>query len=512
MELSCKHYVVRTVVSLIIMAVGSAASADDRFANSKPYITDAMRQWHVPGLAIAVVNDGQIVFIEGFGVRKLGHSASVDSTTLFAIASLSKSFTAATAAILVDEAKLQWDEPVRRHYLKLKLFDDYLTKHVSLRDLLSHRTGLARGDLLPRRGWNCAEIIRRMQFLQPEAGFRTQFGYSNVQYILAGETISRAAGKPWEELVSQRIFAPLNMHSTVPFRPHPLPDDYASHHRLRGEQVVAVNAEDGNRIAAAAYGIQSNAQEMTHWMKCLLAGGEYQGRQILSTDSINEMFAIHCSIPIRKASPENIYAAKFYGWGLGWGVLDYRGKKIVTHYGGSGVQIGLMPEENLGVVVLTNLEATNLAGMLMYDVFDAFLVGADRAWDRGKWKLWQTADEHPDRTLLKQRAEAQKQRQPDLPYQRPLAEYTGNYANQLNGDLTIGQSATGLTLQFGPNRAVPLSHWSGETFYARLPVVDEPYMDWLCTFKPAENGKVESINVRRLGWRGKSIPPFHRQN
>lgn len=214
------------------------------------------------------------------------------------------------------------------------------------------------------------------------------------------------------------------------------------------------------------------------------------------------------SIPAIWKRTNNPYAARFYGSGLGWTVLDYRGRKVCYHSGSSGTMFAIIPEENLGVVVLTNQEWSNLSGMLMYDVFDAYLLGPKKAWDRKKWAFWKKADPHPDLKRQEEVKEARAKRKPQIQHDLPLANYAGSYGCDLYGDIIVTHRLNKLQFQYGKNQSTA-THWQGNTFYLQQPVPDDSHVDWLVTFEVG--GKtVKSLSIKRLGWH-EALPRFVRR-
>ncbi len=328
------------VACWLLFGPGAARGAD-RFAGMDPYIREAMQKWEIPGLAIAVVKDGELVLARGYGICELGKDRKVTKDTVFPIASCTKSFTAACVAMLVEEGKLGWDDPVAKHLPGFELSDPYLTKHVTLRDMLCHRIGLPWAELL---SGDSREVLRRIKYIEPIADFRTRFTYSNAMYVVAGEVVAHASGQPWEQFVAERIFKPLHMVSTTVSVTDVEADRLALRHWNSDEGIVARPlARDPVR---ADGGIHSTVVDLAQWVKLQLAEGQSEGRRLLSEKTVREMHALQFSSPVT-AQPRNIYTARFYGTGLGWQVLDYRGRKVIRHGGGWGAWVAMIPEEKL---------------------------------------------------------------------------------------------------------------------------------------------------------------------
>jgi CubicO group peptidase (beta-lactamase class C family) len=473
------------------------------------YVEAARTKWQVPALSIAVVKDGQTVLVRGYGLRDQRESEPVDGRTVFRLASISKTFTAATAGLLVDEGKLAWDDPIKRHIPAFELREPYLTEHVSLRDCLSHRVGLETGDIVVRRGdLTREEILSRLKFLQPYSPFRGKYKYSNLMYVAAGEAVARVSGESWEEFVTRRLLTPLEMRDTTPNFAGLRSNNLATAYRLHDGKLQAVTTAPIIDAVAPAGSMHSSAEDMAKWLKLWLAEGQAGGQRFLGRDTVREMLAMHSASPVTRGDGSNIYAAKFYGWGLGWSVLDYRGRKIHTHAGGSGTFIGFMPEEGIGVVVLTNLEFTNLGGMLMYDVFDAYLLGPEHAWSREKWPQWLAADEPPEITGDKARAKLDTSRKPGTKPSVPPEKLAGAYRSELYGDIEVLHADGKLQLKLGVNPAVDLTHWQDDAFISPSPEADAPWFDWLLKFRITD-GQCSALDIERVGW-DEPMPLFRR--
>jgi CubicO group peptidase (beta-lactamase class C family) len=495
---------------IVGLTCGNSGFAAEPFDQLDDYVNAAMKKWQVPGLAMAVVKDGKIVLVRGYGVTKVGGDRPVDGKTVFPLASITKNFTATALALLVEEGKLAWDDPVTRHLPNVRFSDDYRTEHLAIRDLLCHRTGLERGDLLPRRGdVSRSDVIQRIRYLQPVAGFRSKWGYNNLMYILAGEVVSAVSGTTWEAFVTERLFKRLNMTSTFALGDQAPSENRATSHGLVGGEVVAVNPEDRDDVIAPAGSIRSSAQDMAQWLlACLDEGAD--GTRLLRPDILREMQSLQMSIPVTAARGKNVYAARFFGSGLGWTVLDYRGRKFCDHAGSAGTMMAIMPEERIGVVVLTNVGWSNLSGMLMYDVFDAWLLGPEKAWDRSKWEFWMQADPHPNTGRRRDLQAAESKRQEGTKPTLPLAALAGRYECDLYGDLVASLEQGKLLITFGKNGPVATTHWEGNTFYARRPVASDPDVDWLVSFNISD-GRAHSLSIRRMGWH-EALPTFKRSD
>jgi CubicO group peptidase (beta-lactamase class C family) len=461
-----------------------------------------MEAWKVPGLAIAIVKDGEIVLARGYGNRLIGSDAPVTPDTVFSIASCTKSFTASCIAMLVDEGKLHWDDPVRKHLPDFQVADSYVTEHVTIRDLLCHRTGLVRGDLLAMSsGFTRAAMLRQLQFLPQAAPFRSKVTYNNLMFAVLGEIVEKKSGVSWQEFVATRVFGPLGMQSTTTDRGSVPSHLLATRHRLYDGDLAPLRTPIYDAIAAPAGSIHSTVGDIAKWLSFHLREGEQNGRQLVSKNAMREMHSLQQSIPVNWHPGSDVYDARFVGTGLGWYVRDYRGRKVVQHGGGWGADMGFVPEEDLGVVVLSNRDWNGLVWMLIYDVIDAYIVGPDQAWARGeKWKHWFPlgGPDAMDRDRKTQYAELEKHRKQGTHPTLPLTNYAGTYRSTLYRDLNVTVDDGRLRVKFG-DFAATLDHWDHDTFYGHA--VIEPFLDWFVKFNIEPRDSIEGLEIINVGWK-----------
>lgn len=463
------------------------------------YVTGALRALSTPGAAVAVVKDGRVLLAKGYGVRTLGAPAPVDAHTLFQIASNTKAFTTAALAILVDEGKLSWDDPVTRFLPGFQLYDPYVTRELTVRDLVTHRSGLGlgAGDLLWfHSNYTRAEIAHRIRFARPASSFRSAYAYDNVLYIVAGELFPAAASRSWDDFVKDRIFSPLGMTETGTTIAYFTSSSNAAapHATDDGKlQVVPIDSVDNT---APAGGIVSNVTDLAKWLVCRLDSGRYAGGRLFSERQAREMWSGQTILPI--GDPEAPLAAlrpNFAEYGLGWRLRDYQGRKIVSHTGGlAGMssQITLVPAEKLGVVVLTNSES-DLMAALTYRLLDE-LLGATRPrtdWVAAFARAGQLARARADFALAAARTARDSASGPSL----PIAKYAGPYRDELYGDATVALEDGRLVLRFGRSPAFvgDLEHWQYDTFIAhwRTKHIEDAYV----TFALNPDGSIDRFQV-----------------
>ena len=477
-----------------------AQTLEERLKEIDEYAAKAGREWNVPGFSVAIVKDDRVVFVKGYGVRELGKPETVDKDTLFAVASNSKAFTSAALATLVDEGKLRWDDPVTKHLPYFQLYDPYVTREMTVRDLLSHRSGLATfgGDLLwYETTYSREDIIRRVRFLKPTHGFRSRYGYQNIMFLAAGEIVPAVTGKSWDDYLRERFFAPLGMARTVTTYKQLLSAENvaAPHNETEGRvKVVKYSNVDAAGGAAA---INSSAAEMAEWVRLQLGRGTYQGKKIFSAAASREMWTPHTIVSgVSEAAERFNPTTHFNLYGLGWALSDYRGRKVVTHSGGlDGMtsRVALMPEENLGVVILTNSE-TPLQAFLYYKVFDVFTGAPPRDWSADYMARVKAGRE-------REAAEAKRIEEARVPNTKPslpLSSYAGTYGGQMYGDARVTEEGGRLVVRLvpSPNYVGDLEHWHFDTF--RLKWRDSvvyPYPRGWVTFQLDPQGKVSEMKI-----------------
>ena len=459
---------------VLTLATLHAWSAGAVFAQARPYrdldgyVVAAMREWKVPGLALAIVEGDRVVLAKGYGVRDLGQPAPVDDRTLFAIGSATKTFTATAIGMLAEDKRLDLDAPVARLLPGFELRDPYVTREVTLRDLLSHRTGVAGGDLLWASGeLSRDEIVRRLRFLPQTWSLRSRFDYSNVMVIAAGQTLATAAGKPWDDLIRERILVPLGMTETVTsIRALPPGGNVATPHDPRPDAPLPIRWRNMDNTAASG-GINSNVREMAQWLRFQLAEGAWDGRQLVSRSYIREMRTPHIMIRREGAWAEMSPDAHFMAYGLGWIMSDYHGRMMLQHGGGidgMSAMVGLMPEAKVGVVVLSNLNGNQLPAALMLRVFDAALGLSPTDWSARYLEVTRRAiadAEAAERRMVE--ANRVMGTTPTL----PLEAYVGTYRDEALGDATVRLEGGKLILRYGTEFEGELEHVQYDSFQAR---------------------------------------------
>ena len=476
---------------------GAAAAQKAPLNGLDSYIEAAMKAWQVPGLAIAVVKDDSVVFARGYGVRALHKPDAVDANTIFAIASTSKAFTAALVGMLVDAGKAHWDDRVAQLYPGFRLADPYASYELTLRDILSHRSGLPRGDRLWYLSpYDRAEIIRRLRFLEPATSFRSAYGYQNIMFLTAGQVVEKVSGETWDDAVRRRIFEPLGMRSSsTSVSALKGATDLATPHDIIAGKVSAIRWPSYDNLAGAG-AINSSVHDMAQWLRLQLNQGAYRGTRIFSDSVAKEMHTPQTIIRIGKESAELFPETHFQAYGLGWSLRDYRGRKLIGHGGvldGMRTEVLLVPEEKLGVVVMANLDGTNLPNAVTLRVVDSYLGKPVKDWSAAFLKPYAAARVRADSVERKLVAERVRGTQPRL----ALAQYAGTYADSLYGSVTVREEAGHLAFQMGPNFIGDAEHWHYDSF--RISWRDRELGKQMATFVLNDAGKMRELRLEGLG-------------
>ncbi len=453
--------------------VDSAAPFDTAkiIASLDAYIETARHKWEVPGLAVAIVQDDKVLLSKGYGVREFGKPEMVDNKTLFAIASNSKAFTSAALGILVDEGKLKWDDPVQKYLPWLKLADPLASNDLRVRDLLCHRSGLGTfsGDIL---WWGTSykprEILDRAVHLKPEAPFRARYGYSNLMFLAAGEVIETVSGMSWSEFVKKRILDPLQMdRSITSVRDLSTKGNYSSPHKTFLDHSEVIPWMNWDSMAAAG-GIISSVDDMSKWMRLQLREGAIDGNSRLFQDSTAfEMWQPQTIIPSGRSRSGRFPSTHFRAYGLGWSLSDYRGKKLVGHgggYDGMYSEVLMVPEEKLGIVVLTN-SMTGIGGAITYRSVDAFLQAPERDWSEENFAQFQRSRKEFQARIQRSITPVVENTKPS----HPLKEYAMNLECPMYGKASVAFENEKLVLKLhpDPDLIADLEHLQYDTFAVR---------------------------------------------
>jgi CubicO group peptidase (beta-lactamase class C family) len=492
---------------LLLLSASAGAQSPARAApppDLDAYVARAMQAFDVPGLSLAVVKDGQVVVAKGYGVRKLGDSVPVDARTLFGIASNTKVVTAAALGLLVEEKKIEWDAPVIRYLPWFQMWDPFVTRELTIRDLLVHRSGLGlgAGDLLwwPPSTYNRREIAERLRFIRPETSFRSAYAYDNVLYLVAGEVIEAISGKSWEDFVTDRILKPVGMTTSNVRHSDALKGgNIATPHAPIDGKVRPIAPFDSDNTNPAG-GINSNAEDMAKWLRAFLARGRLpDGSRLFSETTWRELTTIVTPLAPGNPAPELVaQRANFRGYALGLNAVDYRGRRMLMHTGGLPGYVSrvmMVPDLELGISVLTNQESGAAFDSIAYRIADHFIGAETIDWIGAYQKVvarQQAAFAEAEKRATASRDAASK---PSLPLER----YAGVYEDAWYGDIAIELKAGKLIMRFTrtPSLVGDLEHWQHDTFIARWHD-RELRADAYVTFALDPDGSIDQVKMRAV--------------
>lgn len=411
------------------------------------YIKTGMKDWQIPGLAVAIVKDGKVVFMKGYGVREVGKNEPVDENTLFMIGSNTKAFTATALAMLEHQKKLSLDDKVTRWLPDFRLHDALASREVTVRDLLCHRLGFEtfQGDFTY---WTSkltrAEVVQKMGLITPLFSFRSHYGYCNAAFVAAGEVIPGVTGKKWEDYIRENILQPLNMNRTLMLaRDLPAASNAARPYTLYNDKLVELPYAMIDNLSAAG-SISSSVSDMCHWLIAQLDEGRWNGKQVIAAEAVQ---ATHDPNTVVGRSFSRFTPTHFQLYGLGFGLTDYNGLLAVRHTGGVDgflSSVELYPEKKLGVIVLTNSDQNNFFAALGREIVDAMLALPYRGYSQLNLEGFRKGKAEEKKQLDSLHSLAAKKNNPAL----ELKRYAGSYRNPVYGDISIKLENNQLNIYF----------------------------------------------------------------
>ncbi|KAA9345469.1 serine hydrolase [Larkinella humicola] len=482
------------IIALVLNALTS-------FAQKKPtarqlqefdaYVEAVRKEWDVPGLAITVVRDNQVLFKKGYGVRELGKSEPVDTQTLFACASTTKAMTVTLMGMLVDEGKVSWDDPVYKYLPELQFSDPYLTREVKVRDLLTHNTGIGSTDFFTGAMTIPAqEMFRRMVYVKPSYSLRSGFIYQNIMYSAAGRIIERLTGKTWAEVMQERIFNPLGMTQTAPKRGLSKSTNMTKPHFNVNDTIRVIDYGADSEIGSAG-AVWSSVDDMSKWVICMLDSSKYSGGRLVKPATWSEIFKPQAMVPDDEYPTMQILKPNWLTYGLGWYQHDYRGHKVNFHTGSLGgltAITGQLPDEKLGVYVFGNYDHAEVRHVLLYKTLDFFALGGNRDWNTEFKKLYAGIREAGKKSAR----EFQEKRILNTAPSLPLKAYAGKYTSPLYGKAEVTVVGNQLVFNINDNALkATLAHWHFDTFYG--PFQKAWYGKALARFSLGNSGQVDAL-------------------
>ena len=467
------------------------------------YVARVLQTFQVPGVAVAIVKDGRVVLARGYGVKRLAHPAPVTARTRFGIASNTKLFTATALGLLVEEGRIEWDAPVVRYLPSFAMYDPWVTREITVRDLLVHRSGLGlgAGDLLwwPASTYDRKEIVYRLRFIKPATSFRSAYAYDNVLYQVAGELIEAVSGQSWEKFMSARVLSKVGMtQSNVTHADMSGPDVAATHAEVEGK-VRAIAPFLGESTNPAG-GINSTAEDMAKWMIVQLDSGRLGGgSRLFAPATARQLWRI--VTPLNAGTPPAELAwtgANFRGYALGVNVTEYQGRKVLTHTGGLPgyvSQVTMIPELRLGVAVLTNQESGSAFQSITWRALDSYLGVAAHDYPAIYARMDQAELARARATEASAAAKRDSASGPSL----PLAAYAATYNDPWYGDVAVVRENGTLVMRFShtPGLVGDLVHWQHDTFVARWRD-REMRADAYVTFALNPDGTVERVKMEAV--------------
>ena len=463
----------------------------------------------VPGMAVAIVEGDTVTFVRGFGVKAIGRSETVDADTIFPSGSTGKAVTVAALATLVDAGKIDWDDRVIDRLPGFQMYDAWVTREMTIRDLLVHRSGLGlgEGDLLfvPRTNLSRAESVRRLRYLKPATSFRSGFAYDNVLYMVAGQLVEAVTGETWERYTAEHVLKPAGMlHSTSDSESRFAASNRAQPHarmdggfRGAGTQEVLDERDELGRTAAPAGGLAVSANDMARWLFIQLHGGELPGHagRLFSDSAHVQMWTPVVPQPIDPL-PEALKATQpsFNTYALGWDVMDYRGTKVVWHGGavfGFKTAVVLIPERHVGFSIQINSEDGEIIRGLMYELLDHYLGLPYTDWV-ARYQAYKKSQVDEALAALKTQTAQPVPVGPSLALER----YTGTYADAWYGNIEVTRAGDKLRIDFKstPRMAGTLEHWQYDTFVTHLD--DKSIEPAYVTFGLGPDGGIERVTMK----------------
>jgi CubicO group peptidase (beta-lactamase class C family) len=484
-----------TSLAIALVAVAGAAGAQQEpFPGLDNYIAKAVEQWKVPGLSVAIVRNDSVIYAKGFGVLKAGSKTPVDAKSLFEIGSSSKAFTATVVAMMVTDGKMRFDDRLTTYLPDFRMYDAVANEGVTLRDALTHRSGIARGELV----WLGAdigrdEVLHRVRFLKPESPFRSKWSYQNMMFLAAGQAAGKASGSSWDELVRTRIFQPIGMTSSVTTSKGLTNPNTAVGHGLDHDTVFIKMPFNGDNIGPAG-AILSNAADMAQWLRFQLNDGQVSGKRLVASQALRETHSPQMLMAPgagggRGGQPDTAAVlTHFSTYGMGWIVEDYRGQLVWQHGGntiGMTAAVGMMPEKHFGVVVLSNMGQAQLPEILRRYIFDRQL-GVNKDLSGETYAQYQVQRRRADSVEKAQAKEHPANALPPL----PLTAYAGTYTDSLYGDIVVSVNEGQLEMKRSDWRA-PLQYWNATNF--RWDVLGSPAGPMFIKFEVAPDNSVTGL-------------------
>lgn len=447
-----------------IITSAQTQTLDTKVKEFDAYVEKSRNQYQVPGLALTVVKDGKIIFKKGYGVRELGTTDQVNTQTLFACASTTKAMTATCMAMLVDEGKVKWDDPVINYLPEFQLYDPFVTRELKIRDLFTHNSGVGNTDFL----WSIMnipgeEVLAKMKMVEPSYSLRASFIYQNIFYVYAGKVIEKISGMPWEEFMQKKIFQPLGMTRTYPVLRMVKDPNQSKPHYFVDNKITVIERTNADAIGPAG-SVWSCVDDMSKWALCMLDSSKFAGGRLVKANTWKEMFTPQVMVPAGQFYPTaQLTNPNWKTYSLGWFQQDYKGKKINFHTGslaGETAMHGQLPESKLAIYIFGNYDHAEVRHALMFKAFDLFALGGNRDWSTELFTLYKGFEKDGEKREKDLEAARVANTKPSL----PLDEYTGQFTDPLYGEVIITRENEDLVMVANNFLKARVNHWHYDTF------------------------------------------------
>lgn len=451
----------KAALFLIVVILAIPGFSQENDSTYTAFVEKVVKDFDLPSLSLGILKDGKVVYSQGFGSKAADSKLSPDKQTMYAIASLSKAFTAASVGMLVDEGKLNWEDKVIDHLPWFEMSDPYVTQNLTVEDLLCHRSGLITfdGDLLwYGSSYSREETVKRIRHREPTYGFREKFGYQNIMFMTAGEVIEAASGMSWDEFVKSRILQPLGMKRTTSSFAEFSTDMNIAKPTLKGEEIVMLSYDNCGATAA----LNSSSEDMLRWAQFWLNEGIVGNDTLLQPTTIKRLWTLHTPLPSGGFDEKN--GTHFKGYGLGWFLMGYRGRKVVHHGGGLPGYITkfvVVPDEDLAIIAMTN-DMSSVPSMLMYSSIDWALGQPYEQWSQTFYDFKEKGDEREAKNK-KERASTRNSN----PLMLPLTDYVGTYRDEMYGEASVTMGKEGLIISLLPTKELftgKMEAWDDHAF------------------------------------------------
>ncbi|MBB65599.1 MAG: hypothetical protein CMO81_11115 [Waddliaceae bacterium] len=470
-------------------------------SNFSTYLRSSLEQFETAGMAVAIIRDDELLYAEGFGVHSLVNRAPVTADTLFSMGSITKGFTTALLGMLVDEGKLNWDDLVTQYLPDFRLHNSFVTKEFTILDLLTHRSGLAdhAGDLL-FLSKNHPEMVERLRFLEPVSGFRAVFSYQNLMYLVAGQVIETITGKPWHEVLQERILEPLGMHHTN-LHPQTLEGNKnAVEGHARVDDLLYLVPWKRQVDFGPAGALSASVMDMTRWMRFMLGDGTWNGKRLMSEEAMKHLLSYEMPVPFTEWVSMMYPTSHFLGYGLGWFSFDWHGQKVIEHGGnmpGLTAKLTLVPSEKLAILVVVNQHLSLLPHAITLYTLEHYHGIEPKNWSAFLYRLTKMV-EQLSRTMERS---IQAERKTGTQASLSLSGYTGSYFSPLYGKVAVSRKGKDLVMSFDGALTADLQHWQDDTWRVHWrDLVPRFYPGKvLLNFHLSSTGQVTGLDIEQIG-------------